>query len=141
MFQRILVPFDFSEAALRALQEAARLAAEAGVGLTVMHVFRLPDVAEWLNPQLVDQAREAHRKEVTRRLTEQTAKVLPAEMPCQIELISGNPAPQIINEVTRGGYDLVVMGTHGRTGLDWVMLGSVTQRVLRRCPVPVLVIH
>ena len=77
MFKRILVPFDFSEAATHALQEATRLAAEQGVGLTILHVYHPPEVAEWLNPELVRKVRKNQLDNLERRLSEQAALVLP----------------------------------------------------------------
>jgi nucleotide-binding universal stress UspA family protein len=56
-------------------------------------------------------------------------------------VIRGRPAPSIIEHAKDGGFDLIVMGTHGRTGLSHVVIGSVAERVVRTAPCPVLTIR
>jgi len=57
------------------------------------------------------------------------------------EIISGSPHKQLIDYAERHGIDLIVMGTHGRTGLDRYLLGSVTERVVRTADMPVLTVR
>jgi len=57
------------------------------------------------------------------------------------EIVEGNPHEEILNYVTEHGIDMIIMGTHGRTGLDRVVMGSVAERVVRRSPVPVLTVR
>lgn len=58
-----------------------------------------------------------------------------------IEIVEGNPHEEILEYVSEHGIDMVIMGTHGRTGLDRVVMGSVAERVVRRSPVPVLTVR
>ena len=61
--------------------------------------------------------------------------------PHEIFVATGNAAPEILNLTAEQDIDLLVMGTHGRTGLKHFLLGSVAERVVRESPVPVLTIH
>ena len=56
------------------------------------------------------------------------------------ELLSGDPTAKLVEELKKGGYDLVVLGTHGRTGLMHLLMGSVAEKLVRLSPVPVLTV-
>ncbi len=58
-----------------------------------------------------------------------------------IEIVEGNSHEEIVDYITEHGIDMVIMGTHGRTGLDRVVMGSVAERVVRRSPVPVVTVR
>lgn len=140
MFKSILVPTDFSEPSLAALELAARLAELHGSRLTILGVAELL-YAYRSDEGLVAQGHpgfeDLHNRslELARTRAEALARPLGAD-----SVIREGYAPeQILQQVSAGGHDLVVMGTHGRTGMDLAMLGSVTERVLRGCKVPVLV--
>ena len=57
------------------------------------------------------------------------------------EIVPGEPGPKILSSASEGGYDLIVMGTHGRKGLKHLLLGSVAEWVVRNAPCPVLTTH
>lgn len=145
MFKHILVAVDFSEHSREALQLAARLAEESGAHLSVLNVVSSPhvitaeldvtpvDSALWAN--LSEELRMAAR----RRVDGLVAELVPPSVECAIVLREGYPPDEIVTQVEDGGHDLVIMGVHGRTGLRGVMVGSVTKRVMRKSPVPVLV--
>jgi nucleotide-binding universal stress UspA family protein len=57
------------------------------------------------------------------------------------ETVEGNPYEEILEYASKRGIDMIIMGTHGRTGLDRVVMGSVAERVVRRSPVPVLTVR
>lgn len=144
MFKRILVPIDFSENARGALELAVRLAAEQGAELTVLNVVMSPHLYTSelgmtevgpLFMQVADELRAAS----ARTLKEWTADVIPEAMAVSYVVRQGYPPEEIIQAALDGRCDVVVMGAHGRTGLRGAFLGSVTNRVLRNCPVPVLV--
>ena len=69
------------------------------------------------------------------------AQEIPTSVVCETTFDRGNPAEQINHHAETGHHDLVVMGTHGKQGLERVILGSVAEMVVRTCPVPVLVTH
>jgi nucleotide-binding universal stress UspA family protein len=86
---------------------------------------------------VADVAQEQAGKELEDWLREQNAP------PDQVgrELILGEPAEAIVERARTGGYDLIVMGTHGRKGMQRLLLGSVAEKVVRRSACPVLTVH
>lgn len=146
-FNNILVPIDFSEASLRAVRLAVGLARHTGGRITLLHVGVVPHFyatelgMAGLSGPLFTQMSE----EVTREQRHRLAKVAKEEVPEVMEHITllreGFPPEEIIAQVESDRHDLVVMGTHGRTGIKRALLGSVTERVVRECTVPVMVTH
>ncbi|WP_027881425.1 universal stress protein [Meiothermus rufus] len=142
MYKRILIPTDGSapsEAAVKAgLELAKSLQAEATLLYVVEPVLTRIMIGPETVPYYADLSRdlEAAGKEALER-AEGFAQYL--GVPVRRELKQGS-APQVIVEEA-AAHDLVVMGTHGRTGLDRLLLGSVTQKVLQKCPKPVLVVR
>jgi nucleotide-binding universal stress UspA family protein len=143
MFRDILVAVDGSAHADRALDEAIDLARVAGASLTLAAV--VPEPSAWVVggggfAPAIDY--EGLHKELARgygeMLDEARAKV-PPEIPCRVLLLEGRPGRAIIDQVTSGGHDLVVMGSRGQGELRAMVLGSVSQEVLHGSPVPVLV--
>ena len=143
----ILVPIDFSEASLHALREAVSLVRVTGGKVSVLHVGVTPHLyATDLGPtgaagtQLLALGRELALEQ-----EHALERVCKQEIPEGIEhrqiLREGFPPQEILEQVKDGKHDLVVMGTHGRTGIKRVLLGSVTERVLRECTVPALIAH
>jgi universal stress protein A len=144
--RKILVPVDYSACSRAALAFAASFAETAGAELDVIHVWdRPPYVPEstmvrhpdGTSRSLVDMIREGAERE----MAEFAASVeLPAAVRFEPRLLSGNPARAILDELARGTHDLVIVGTHGRTGLRHVLLGSVAEKLVRLAPVPVLTV-
>jgi universal stress protein A len=140
--QSILVPLDFSESSEKALAYAAALASQFGARLTLLHVVEpaaTPDFAKSF-PLLMDNDRiTAVCKNRLERLTEELAIV-----PRIIEkrLVRYGRSFQEIAEAARTlKVDLIVISTHGYTGLKHAFLGSTTERVVRLAPCPVLVVR
>lgn len=121
--RRILFPTDFSEASRRAGETALALARHFGARLVVLHV--IPPVTD------PDPRRAALRS---------LAAELAADVPVEAETVAGVPARQIAAYASRHHVDVIVMGTHGRTGVSHALLGSVAEAVLRRAPCPVLTV-
>ena len=139
MFKSILVPFDGSKAAEAALDEAIKLAQAEGARLTLLGVATRPP---WIAPSYAaaiptDAELEA---EVERRLDGALERV-PDGVPAATVVRSGAPAQVILARVEQGMHDLVVMGSRGRGGVRSLVLGSVSQAVVHRSPVPVVVVH
>ncbi|MCB9779767.1 MAG: universal stress protein [Alphaproteobacteria bacterium] len=144
MFQRILVPVDFSDASLQALRMAVALAREQGATVTALHVVASPamitgeldmtpgDAAMWsdLDTRLRDSARQ--------RLGELLEAELDADVVGQATVREGYAPAEILAEAKSGGHDLIVMGPHGRSGIVGALVGSVTRRVMGKCEVPLL---
>ena len=144
-FSRILVPVDFSEPAAHALALAGRLAAETGARITVLFVSPFPatDAANLglhgAAAEYVDELEEVFEEAHQERLVKLCRDLLPADVPWVARARAGETREEILQEAGEGGHDLVVMGTHGRTGLSRALLGSVTEAVVRHSSIPVLV--
>lgn len=132
-YEAILAPLDFSASSIEALKWAAQLAVESKATLVVEHVID----ARPLPPYAVDTVAETKRDEAHQAATELLAK---AALPLEAELLVtiGVPHEQIARTARERGADLIVMGTQGLGAIDRLLIGSVTERVLRSAPCPVL---
>lgn len=138
--KRILVPVDFSDASARALAASVELAERFGASVDVLHVIEIPSFA-FPDPSLMAGG-EAERSFETyaRGFSEKEMTRLLAAHPSHSfhrRIVLGNPAITIL-DVAKEGFDLVVMSTHGRTGLTHLLIGSVTEKVVRKAPCAVL---
>lgn len=139
--QKIVMPTDFSPAAGHALQWAADLARQFQATLLLLHVvppsaYPLHNVGQLRGfPDL--------REEILKRCREEIQGVAKQAGQGKVEtlVLEGVPHAEITAVATREKADLIVMGTHGHTGLKHVLLGSVAERVLRAAPVPVLTVR
>jgi nucleotide-binding universal stress UspA family protein len=138
LFKRILVPHDFTAESDRALRMAARFAAGAGGGLTVLHVitpfYPLRQVTQAGAGLLGTKELEAR---VLARLQGRVASVLSADT-ARCQVVTGNPGQRIVHAAE--GASCIVMPTSGRTGASHALIGSTAERVVRFSPVPVLVL-
>jgi nucleotide-binding universal stress UspA family protein len=146
LFRSVLVPTDFSESSFRAIDLAVKLLGGQGQ-ITLLHVGVVPHlvaaeygIAGASGPLFAQLSAEVNREQVE-RLRETARARVPDALSCSCFVREGYGPEEIVAQVTEGSHDLVVMGTHGRTGLQRALLGSVTERVVRTCPVPVLVTH
>jgi universal stress protein A len=152
MIERILVPVDFSPCSTAALDYAAALAEALDADLDVMHAWEPSH--DWLS-SFADVHVEATNGESTRRhtlsefvctragaeLKRTLAKLERRGLRVRGRLEAGKPRDAIVEAAAKGGYDLVVIGTHGRTGVAHLVLGSVATWVVRHSTVPVLTVH
>jgi nucleotide-binding universal stress UspA family protein len=139
-FKNILVPVDFSESSDRAVNVALELAKQYNSALTVVHVFDVPSAYAGMDLSPMDLLApmlEAARKQLDATLAEVRSKIPSAT----VVMARGAPWREILNAVDEKHPDLVVMGTHGRRGIERAVLGSVTEKVVRLCPVPVLTVR
>jgi nucleotide-binding universal stress UspA family protein len=138
---RILCPIDFSPGSERALAHAAALARWYESRLTVLHVsevFLVPAVLPG-NPSPVI-GPYISRESIVTALERFTEPLKESGIAFDVAIEEGTPAHTIIEAATREGADLLVMGTQGRGGVEKILLGSVTEKVLRRSPCPLLVV-
>ena len=140
-FTKVLVGTDFSDGSTRAVERAADVAQRYGARLHVVHVWELPHVATslvidpgiaWHTP--VEQAARAQLDALLEALRAQRVEA-------DATLLGGVVWDQLVGAIAPLGADLVVVGTHGRTGLRRALLGSVAERVVRFSSVPVLTVH
>jgi nucleotide-binding universal stress UspA family protein len=133
--RRILHPTDFSERSQNAFRLACALARDYAVPLVVLHVS--PPYVVVGEGVIVNPSRED-----TEGLRAQLERVQAHDPRVVIEhrLIEGEPAGEILRVAREAGCGLIVMGTHGRTGLGRLLMGSVAEHVVRKAPCPVLTI-
>lgn len=149
MWKRILVPHDWSECAERALEVAGELALQSQGQLILLHVSPLP-------PNLPHEAkvsdRDGARVSVDELLTsgalrdlESLAAPLKARgltvRTCARAAEPGSPAPSILRVAEELEADVIVLGTHGRTGLSHLLSGSVAETVIRGASIPVVTVR
>lgn len=132
--KKILFPTDFSHTGDAALGFATSLARDMGATLIIAHVEEPPAAyggGEWYYGSL-----EPPHHELDRMLHQ----VLPTDpaVPHEHRLVTGDPATALVNLAEMEGVELIVMGTHGRTGVSRVLMGSVAELVVRRAKCPVL---
>lgn len=140
----ILAPTDFSDHAGRALQYACALAERLGASLRLLHVLSdivpagpEPMLAPVLPPEFYTESEAQSREALAKSLDPSWGK--PASVALSVRW--GDPVEEIIEEASAHGVDLIVIATHGRTGLGHVLLGSVAERIVRQAPCPVLTIR
>lgn len=142
--KRICVPTDFSEPAEHALRYGVTLAEKFGAQLSLLHVVQdiLPTVPE---PGLAMLPTEEIMRSLEKGAKEGLENFLAKEWSDRINVVRavrhGVPFHEICQFAKQETIDLVVMGTHGRTGLTHFLLGSVAERVVRSSPCPVLTIR
>lgn len=140
-----LVPSDGSEASRRAIDHAVALAGRLGARITFLHVqphvpLPLSGLGDTLDPRTLQALSEASRQQSERILAEAAAIAAAQGLPASCERVSGDlPHRAIVATAQRLGCDLIVMASHGRHGLQGLLLGSETQKVLQEAPCPVLV--
>ena len=145
MFGHILVPTDFSEASDAALDYARVLAQKFGATMQLLHVIELAHASGAFSgemfiaetPNMYDLLMQEARSNLAHR-------VRPADLArhgTTTEVVTGNSAGVIVQYAADKNIDLIVMGTHGRTGLAHLFMGSVAEHVVRTAPCPVLTVR
>ena len=123
MYQKIMVPVDDSQASLRALNEAIKMAKLSGAALRAVHVVDLAQFSwggtGYLQSEEVRKAIAATGEKVLQRTREQL----------------------LVNDSKANGVDLLIMGTHGFSGLMHLLMGSVAEGVLRQADIPVMLLR
>ena len=139
----ILFPTDFSEGSAQALQYAVDMSKRYGAKLYVIHViYDIAKATGWYVPhvsmdEMYKDIQEGAKKELERFGVEELARVKNVER----RVITGVPHEEIINFVSANKIDLVIMGTHGRKGIDKILFGSTAAQVVRHAPCPVLTVR
>lgn len=141
----ILVPVDYSACSRAALRFALDLAQRYQAKLDVVHVWDRPS---YVSDVLMTSTEPMSRKSLIQLIQENAQRDLDeflsgVELPpgtASGRLLSGDPASTVLKEIKEVKPDLVVVGTHGRTGLTHVLLGSVAEKLARLSPVPVMIV-
>ena len=141
-FMKILAPTDFSEPSALALETALEVAAP-GASILLCHVVDdLPLTYGYVGiatptPEL----RSRMTREAEKELEGFGPKDVRADVTVVRRVIHGTPFLEIVRLAREEEIDLIVMGTHGRTGLQQILIGSVAEKVVRKAPCPVLVVR
>jgi len=149
--KKILAPTDFSELSQAGVRYALHLAQALGAEVTIYHVVNYEEITayrEWMEEGAManstfrppQQLLERCRLALDQFLKDHFSDLMPwVKVHKKVEL--GVPYKNIVEEAKREGADLIVLATHGRTGLSHALLGSVTEKVVRNAPCPVLSIR
>ena len=143
MFKKILVPTDGSPLSEKSARAALAFAAAQGasvVGLSVAELYPfmlMPEAGAMVDMTHYEEIQDKSAQQAMQRLNALAAE---AGVPCEVLATRGvHPYEEIINAAKSKGCDLIWMGSHGRKGLDKLLLGSETQRVLSHSTIPVMV--
>lgn len=145
--KRILCPTDFSDCSKRAFEHAAAFARRYDAEVTVLHVYLMPPPVAPIptldggsviidSAVLADACRQEHEQEMQRFI----ASMPTAGLRLRPLVVEDATIEAILQHADPSHADIIVMGTHGRSGLERILLGSVAERVLRKSPVPVLAV-
>ncbi|NOT53670.1 MAG: universal stress protein [Deltaproteobacteria bacterium] len=140
----ILVPTDFSEYADHALTWALQMATDSQAKIVLLHAavpispFAFPDSVYLPELRRVEEQMLA---DAEKRMAECVKKLGSNTVVVETRVVVGAPVTAICQAVSREQADLIIMGSHGRTGLAHVLLGSIAERVVRQASCPVLVVR
>lgn len=142
-FDKILTAIDFSENSEYAFDYALTLAKRFDAELTVMHVINEPvDLRGFYVPHISFEQLEKEIEEGASKMMEKFCRGRLGDFAnYKSAIVSGIPYEEIIRKAEETGASLIVMGTHGRTGLDHLIFGSTAERVVRSAACPVLTIR
>ena len=141
--ERILCPVDFSDFSDRACDYARSFALHFGAKLFVLHVAEpfVPMDPSYISPSVIEQVYAQQIADAEEKVRELAARQNWNDIEHEVVLERGAVADAILQVVEGKNIDLITMGTHGRRGLDRLVLGSVTERILRTARPPVLAVH
>ncbi len=141
--QRILAPTDFSELSKQGLTSALELAETFGAKLLLLHVVEPPTYpVEGIMPsQLGTTMLDDLERQASRDLAQMLSETHGSKVEVTRRVVAGIPYRKIVEVAEEEKSDLIVMTTHGRTGFSHLVMGSVTEKIVRTAPCPVLTIR
>ncbi|MBN2469003.1 MAG: universal stress protein [Deltaproteobacteria bacterium] len=141
--KRVLFPVDFTENSSRILPYALTVSAKFGATIYLLHVVE--DFSKWTGGFYIPGVSiDLYRKEAlsaAEKTIEKTSEQLHGYLQFKKKIVFGDPIQEILKTIESEAIDLVVMGTHGRKGLEHVVFGSVAENVVKKSPAPVLTIN
>lgn len=141
MYDHLLLPTDGSDGALTVAEHVGSLARQYDA---TVHVFAVADTRNRFEGPTIGLGTEAWEdaeRERAERAVSDAVSTLSDEITVERHVESGVPHTEILDYADAADIDLIVMGTHGRTGLDHYLIGSIAERVVRQSPVPVLTVR
>jgi nucleotide-binding universal stress UspA family protein len=141
--KRILYPTDFSEGSAVAIPYVADMAKRYGANLYVVHViYDIAKASGWYVPHIsMDEVYKDMEESAAKELRRFCAEDLRGYKDIKYVVLKGTPSEEIIRFAEDNQVDLVVMGTHGRKGLDRVLFGSTAEKVVKGASCPVLTVR
>jgi universal stress protein A len=145
-YKKILVPIDFSEHSKKTVSYATAFASRYNATVQLLHVFEIPDDAATLyggRSQTCNQMKsqvDAAEEEARENLTVFENQLLNAGVKVEAYVRVGFPFDEIVQMASYFDVDLIIVGSHGYTGMTRLLLGSTAERVVERAPCPVLVV-
>jgi universal stress protein A len=146
VYKRILVPIDFSEHSKKTVSYATAFASQYNATVQLLHVFEIPDYAATpygRRSQTCNQMKsqvDAAEQEARENLTAFENQLLNAGVKVEAYVRVGFPFDEIVQMANHFDVDLIIVGSHGYTGMTRLLLGSTAERVVERAPCPVLVV-
>jgi nucleotide-binding universal stress UspA family protein len=140
MFKRILCGTDFSDTAEAAWDVAGELGRVHRAELILVHVFIALPIYPEVAVTTIQRVWEEQRQWVEQTLAERIQAATEGGLAARYVLRTGTAPEELVQAAADENADLVVVGTHGRTGLDRLVIGSVAERVVRTAPCPVLTV-
>ncbi|MFN0249630.1 MAG: universal stress protein [Kofleriaceae bacterium] len=141
-FTKILCPTDFSEGSQQAVRVATRLAIEANADLVLFHSWFIPPQAYSMEAPFLPYVVQDVVDDAQRGLDSAVSDAIAAGAKTATgQLVTGVPWNEIVSILEKQAFDLCVIGTHGRTGLSRLLLGSVAEKVIRHSPCAVLAVR
>ncbi len=139
--KKILCPIDYSDCSKEALKYAVSFAMKDEAKLYLLHVIDTHRFDEYLD-KIVGQI---NVDEIIKQLKTRLLACIPEEirndMKIEASVVQGIPFAEIISVAKKNKIDMIVMGTHGRTGIVHILIGSVAEKVVRKAPCPVLTVR
>ena len=138
--EKILCPIDFSEYSKETLKYAVSFAMKDEATLFLLHVIDMRTFEDDLEAIRVKQIKDEITKQHKSRLLDYVTKEIRNDIKIEALVVQGIPFVEIIDISKKNKIDMIVMGSHGRTGIAHIMLGSVAEKVARKAPCPVLIV-
>jgi len=138
--KRILVAVDGSRASRRALREAIRIARATGAGITITHSVTWEPPGPGRERGTIREIAREFDSAGERVLKSMSSEAAGSGLEVHLQLLHGPAGKAVLKAATAGGYDLVVLGRHGRNAISRLLMGSVADRVARTCDRPVLLV-
>lgn len=148
MYEKILIPTDGSECSFKASEHAALIASQNNAEIIILNVLEIHSLAGLPVEEFARKVNEFFKSESGKILEKTSNKIKDYidnkklnEVKITTKTIEGSPADMIVQFVEQENIDLIVMGASGKHGVERFLLGSVTEKVVRHAPCPVLTVH
>ena len=139
--KKILCPINHSDCSKEALKYAVSLAMKDEAKLLLLHVIDIRSFNEGLDAMSTQIPNEETLEQLRAKLLDCIPEEIRDDMDVEATVIQGIPFAEIISTAKKKEIDMIVIGSHGRTGLKHMMMGSVSEKVVRKAPCPVLTVR